>query len=52
MIECWHSGGGLDRLAQSIPCSLLGLLGGLVGSLGFGLIVLDILKEIGKFPYN
>lgn len=48
----WHSGGGLDRLAQSIPCSLLGLLGGLVGSLGFGLIVLDILKEIGKFPYN
>ena len=38
----WHFGG-------SILCSVFGLLCGLVGGLVFGLIVLDILKETGKF---
>ena len=48
----WHFSGGFDRLAQSIACSFLGLLGGLVGSLVFGSIVEDILKAIGKLPSN
>mgnify|MGYP000122030334 FL=1 len=42
-----------DRLIENFSCdlqrSVFGLLCGLVGGLVFGLIVLDILKETGKF---